>query len=140
MMMNVLEHKGYYARIEFDPEDECLVGHLAGIDDIVGFHGRTVAEIISAFHDSVEDYIDTCRKVGKSPERPYSGKVMFRIDPDVHAKAALAAQLKGLSLNQWAEEVLAKAASQPEVSKQTSNPVSEQYAKPSLNRPKIESA
>jgi len=32
--------------------------------------------------------------------------VMFRVAPEVHAKAALAAQLSGKSLNQWAEEVL----------------------------------
>jgi predicted HicB family RNase H-like nuclease len=31
---------------------------------------------------------------------------MFRIAPEVHAKAALAAQLIGNSLNQWAEKVL----------------------------------
>jgi len=38
-----------------------------------------------------------------------SGKVMFRVDPEVHRKAALAAELSGKSLNQWAEEVLDRA-------------------------------
>ena len=109
-MINVLEYKGYQAVIVFDPDDEILVGHLAGIDDIIGFHGTTVKELKAAFHESVDDYVETCRKIGKPPQKPYSGKVMFRIDPQVHAKAALAAQLKGISLNQWAEEVLDKAA------------------------------
>ena len=35
---------------------------------------------------------------------------MFRISPEVHRKAALAAELSGKSLKQWAEEVLARAA------------------------------
>jgi predicted HicB family RNase H-like nuclease len=35
---------------------------------------------------------------------------MFRVDPSTHARAALAAQLRGLSLNQWAEEALNKQA------------------------------
>ena len=35
---------------------------------------------------------------------------MFRVNPDVHRRAALAAELAGKSLNQWAEEVLGKAA------------------------------
>lgn len=108
--MNLLTDNGYHARVEVDPEDECFVGHLAGIDDVVGFHGETITEIKDAFHEAVDDYMETCRKTGKQPERPYSGKVMFRISPQVHARAALAAQLKGMSLNQWAEEVLAKAA------------------------------
>ena len=109
-MMNVLEYQGYSARVELDPEDECFVGRLAGINDIVGFHGSNIAELKNAFHEAVDDYIETCRKTGKVPERPFSGKVMFRIAPEVHARAALAAQLQGKSLNQWAEEVLAEAA------------------------------
>ncbi len=36
--MNMMKYKGYVARIEFDEEDRILVGHLAGIKDIVGFH------------------------------------------------------------------------------------------------------
>ena len=108
-MMNVLEYKGYSARVELEPEDECFVGKLAGINDVVGFHGETIAELKAAFHEAVDDYVETCGKAGRIPERPYSGKVMFRISPEVHARAALAAELKGVSLNQWAEEVLAKA-------------------------------
>lgn len=40
----------------------------------------------------------------------YSGQVMFRVSPEVHRKAAMAAELSGKSLNQWAEEVLGRAA------------------------------
>ena len=109
-MMNVLEYKGCCARVELDPEDECFAGRLAGINDVVGFHATTIADLKAAFHDAVDDYIETCRKSGKRPERPFSGKVMFRISPEVHARAALAAQLRGVSLNQWAEAVLAEAA------------------------------
>ena len=64
----------------------------------------------AAFHEAVEDYIETCAKVGKEPQKAYSGKMMFRVDPEVHRKAALAAELAGKSLNQWAEEALEKAA------------------------------
>ena len=109
-MTNVMTYKGYSARIEFDAEDEIFVGRLAGINDGVGFHADNVEELRTAFRESVDDYIETCAKIGKSPEKPYSGKVMFRIDPEVHARAARAAELAGKSLNEWAGEVLAKAA------------------------------
>jgi predicted HicB family RNase H-like nuclease len=109
-MKNVLEYNGYKARIDFEPEDDCFVGHIAGIRDIVGFHATTLKELKKAFRFAVDDYIETCAKAGKSPEKPFSGKVMFRINPEVHAKAALAAQMEGLSLNQWAEKVMEKAA------------------------------
>lgn len=36
--------------------------------------------------------------------------MMFRVDPEVGRRAALAAELAGKSLNQWVVEVLGKAA------------------------------
>ncbi|MEQ8347350.1 MAG: type II toxin-antitoxin system HicB family antitoxin [Sneathiellaceae bacterium] len=110
-MTNVMHYKNYSARIEFDSEDQILVGHLAGIGDIVGFHAENVADLQTAFHEAVDDYIATCEKIGKIPQKPYSGRMMFRVSPEVHRKAALAAELSGKSLNQWAEEALARAAS-----------------------------
>ena len=59
---------------------------------------------------AVEDYVETCARVGKEPQKTYSGQVMFRVSPEVHRKAAIAAELAGKSLNQWAEEVLDHAA------------------------------
>lgn len=110
--MKGIVYKGYAASVEFDPEDMIFVGRLLGVNDVVGFHAESVPELQAAFHEAVEDYIETCAKVGKPAEKPYSGKVMFRVDPSVHAKAALAAQLAGKSLNQWAEEKLSAAATE----------------------------
>ena len=44
-MKNVLEYKGYKARIEFDADDGCFIGHIAGINDVIGFHGVSVTEM-----------------------------------------------------------------------------------------------
>ena len=55
--MSKLEHWGYTARVEFDEVDRVFVGHLVGIKDIVGFHGKTVDELEAAFEESVEEYI-----------------------------------------------------------------------------------
>ena len=110
-MSNTMNHKGYSARIEYDDDDGIFTGRIAGIRDGVGFHAETVEGLWEAFHEAVEDYIETCAKVGKEPQKAFSGQVMFRISPEVHRKAALAAELSGKSLNQWAEEVLDHAAS-----------------------------
>ncbi len=105
-MSSLLSYKGYAARIEFSSEDDCFVGHIAGIKDIVGFHGETVAELKAAFEEAVYDYLDTCDQVGKSPQKPFSGELMLQIPPEVHAAAATAAELSGKSINQWATEAL----------------------------------
>ena len=107
---NSMTYQGYSARIEYDDEDGIFTGRIAGIRDGVGFHADTVEGLRAAFHEAVEDYLETCARVGKEPQRAYSGQVMFRVDPEVHRKAALAAELAGKSLNQWAEDVLARAA------------------------------
>jgi predicted HicB family RNase H-like nuclease len=106
----MMSYKGYQARVEFDADDEIFVGHIAGINDNVGFHADSVEGLKAAFREAVDDYIQTCAKIGKDPQKPYSGRVMFRISPEVHANAALAAELAGKSLNEWAEEALAAAA------------------------------
>jgi predicted HicB family RNase H-like nuclease len=110
-MNEVLKYKGYHGSTEYSLEDDCLHGRLLGITDMITYEGNSVKEIKVAFKESVDDYLAFCKEQGKEPNKPYSGKMMFRVDPQVHAKAALAAQLKGISLNQWAEEVLREAAS-----------------------------
>lgn len=109
-MANAMSYKGYSARVEYDDEDGIFTGRIMGIRDGVGFHADTVEGLREAFHEAVEDYLETCAKIGKEPQKAYSGQMMFRVNPEVHRKAALAAELAGKSLNQWAEEVLGKAA------------------------------
>lgn len=110
--MNRISYKGYMARVEFDAQDGILVGHLAGVNDVVGFHADTVADLIAAFREAVDDYIAACARAGKPVDKPYSGRLMLRVAPDTHASAALAARLAGKSLNQWGEEALRHQAEQ----------------------------
>jgi predicted HicB family RNase H-like nuclease len=106
--MSTMTYKGYAARIEYSDEDGCFIGHIAGIQDVVGFHAETVKELRLAFEEAVDDYLATCAKLGRSPQKPYSGRLMLRVPPEVHARAAMMAKAPGMSLNQWAAEVLSK--------------------------------
>ena len=49
------------------------MSHIAGIKDIVGFYGETVAELKAAFEEAVNDYLDTGEQIGKSPQNPILG-------------------------------------------------------------------
>ncbi len=108
--MKLMEYKGFRANVEFDAEDEIFFGHLLGINDIVGFHGDTVGDLKAAFHEAVDDYVETCKTIGKPPEKAFSGNLMLRVDPSIHSRAAIAAESAGKSLNQWSEDVLREAA------------------------------
>ena len=107
--MKTMTYQGYAARIEYSDEDQCFVGHIVGISDIVGFHGECVSELRAAFHEAVDDYLETCAKLGRPPQKPFSGKLMLRVPPDAHAAVATAAGVSGKSINQWATEALLRA-------------------------------
>lgn len=105
-----MTYKSYAARIEYSDEDECFIGHIAGIIDVVGFHADNVTELRSAFEEAVEDYLASCARLGRPAQKPASGRLMLRVPPEVHAAALVAAQVSGQSLNQWATLALQRAA------------------------------
>ena len=106
--MKSMSYRGYVARIEYSADDECFVGRIAGIQDIITFEGESVKELLAAFHEAVDFYLKMCEERGEQPNKPYSGKVMLRIDPAIHARLAVQAQAAGKSLNQYAAELLAQ--------------------------------
>ena len=68
--MNTMRYNGYSACVEFDAEDRIFVGHIAGMQDIVGFHGASVDELEAAFHEAVDDYLAACKQLGQAPLPP----------------------------------------------------------------------
>ncbi len=107
--MNEMTYRNYSAKIEYDPEDKIFVGHIMGIRDIVGFHGNTMEELESAFHDAVDHYLEVCKKIGQPPQHPYSGKLTLWIPPEIHMAIATAAKTNKKSIDQWATDVLKQA-------------------------------
>ena len=108
--MNAMNYKGYAARIEYSDEDALFDGHIAGIRDVIGFHGESVQELRVAFEEAVDDYLDTCAKLERTPQKPYSGKLSLRLEPALHASVAVKAELAHKSINQWVAEVLEREA------------------------------
>ncbi len=103
-----MNYRGYSARVEYDAQDNIFVGHVIGIRDIVSFHGVTVDELETHFRQAVDDYLEACKRLGQEPNQPYSGKMMLRVPPELHAAVAAAAQGSGKSINQWASVVLSR--------------------------------
>ncbi len=107
-----MKYKGYNALIEYSEEDGCFVGHIAGITDIVGFHGDTVQQLQEAFEEAVEDYLETCQRLNKPPQKPYSGDLKLRIPPDIHVAIVRAAEASEKNLEQWVTDTFSHAVGQ----------------------------
>ena len=97
----MLEHKGYVGQIQFDDEAEIFHGEIINIKDVITFQGKSVKELKKAFVNSIEDYLAFCESRGESPDRPFSGKLHLRLDPNLHRDAYISAAREGLSLNTW---------------------------------------
>jgi predicted HicB family RNase H-like nuclease len=63
--------KGYVAGVAHDESDALFAGRIAGLRDGVGFHADTVEGLRAAFHEAVEDYLETCASIGKEPQKPH---------------------------------------------------------------------
>jgi predicted HicB family RNase H-like nuclease len=100
-MTDILKYKDYYATISFSSEDDVFYGQLIGITDLVMFEGDSVKELKKAFHEAVDDYLDTCKEIGKAPEKTYKGSFNVRISSDLHRQAAVIAAVKNVTLNDF---------------------------------------
>jgi len=107
--MNMLQHKGYYGSIEASVDDNCFFGKLEFISDLVNFEGETLEQLNNSFIDAAEDYILTCAKIGKEPEKPCKGSFNIRIGHDLHLAAYLRAKEINVSLNEYVRKTIAKA-------------------------------
>ena len=105
-----MEYKGYIAEVEYDDSIDVLHGRVLNARDTISFEAESAKEVRRAFEEAVEDYLAFCAERGEEPDRPYSGKFLIRTSVDVHRAVALAAARERKSVNQWAAEVLSRAA------------------------------
>lgn len=97
--MTTLEHKGYQGSVEVDIDTGVLFGKLLFVNDLVTYEAATVPEIQREFQAAVEDYLQTCQALGRSPEQPCSGAFNVRVGPRLHRAASIRAQKDGVKLN-----------------------------------------
>ncbi len=105
-MRNTMEYKGYIGSIEFSEEDELFFGKVLGIRSLISYEGTNAKELISDFHQAVDDYLVLCFEENIEPERAYKGSFNIRISPELHKKAAVCAISKQITLNKLVENAL----------------------------------
>ena len=109
-----MKYKGYEGVVTFDDEAKIFHGEVIGLKDVITFQGTSVEELEREFKESVDDYLEFCKKKKRPPEKPFSGKLLLRVSPEVHKEAALQAKYRGVSLNSFIDEAIKKAVSNPQ--------------------------
>lgn len=104
-----MKYKGYTGKVEFDEDAEIFHGEIIDTRDVITFQGKNVDELKQAFKDSINDYLEFCKKRNEKPEKPFSGKFVVRISPELHHAIYVKALDNGLSINSVVEKALAAA-------------------------------
>ena len=107
-MNSLLEYNGYHATITYDADDELFVGEVFGIADSLNFHGSSIEELKQMFAQTIDNYLDLCKQVGKDPEKEFKGSFNVRIPSELHKKISILAAQQKITLNQYVVNALSK--------------------------------
>jgi len=102
----MMKYKGYSGKAEYDDEAEVFCGEVIGLQDVVTFMRGSVKELQESFRESIDEYLDFCGRMGKTPDVPVSGKLVLRIPPELHHRAVVSAKSEGSGLNEWVAQAV----------------------------------
>lgn len=105
-MIDSLKYQDYTATIRYSSDDEVFFGKVIGINDLIVFEGTSVAELKEAFQEAMDDYLETCKDLGKSPDKTYKGVFNVRVPSGLHKKAAMLASQHDMTLNDFVKTAL----------------------------------
>ena len=105
-MKNIMEYKGYLGSVEFSEEDEMFFGRVLGIRSLISYEGDNAKDLISDFHNSVDEYLKWCEDEGRKPEKAYKGSFNIRISPKLHKQLVICAMSHDMTLNVYIQEIL----------------------------------
>jgi predicted HicB family RNase H-like nuclease len=105
-MSDILQYKNYFASVHYSAPDEVFHGKILGINDLILFEGASVKELKTSFEEAVEDYFETCKEIGKEPEKTYKGTFNVRVPSSLHKRAAIFAAIHNITLNDFVKKAL----------------------------------
>ncbi len=108
--MNTLLQDGYIATLEIDEDAGIIHGRVINARAVLTFEACSADKLRSAFADTIADYKDWCKERGVEPEKPYSGTLSLRIEPELHRRVAEKAAQAGESINKFIEHRLLEVA------------------------------
>lgn len=95
-----MQYKSYMGSIEVSLEDDCLHGRILFINDLITYEAEKPAAIKEAFQQAVDRYLKHCAKIGKNPDKTFSGSFNIRIGQERHKRLAHKAMEKGININE----------------------------------------
>ena len=102
----MIKYKNYAGVVEYDDQGKIFIGEVIGLRDMVTFQGRSATELEKSFKQSVDLYLEMCKRDGLEPQKPFSGRFNLRLAPELHRQIAERAALEKTSLNEFVSHIL----------------------------------
>ncbi len=68
-----LTYKNFKGSVEFDVERRIYRGKIRFIDDLITYEANSRSLLKKEFEAAINDYLDTCGKLGRQPQRARYG-------------------------------------------------------------------
>ena len=102
--MTTVRHKDYQGFVEY--EDGHLVVQILHISDPITTTIDNASQAQAAFEELVDDYVETCKELGKQPCKPFNGTFNIRIKPELHRQVVMSSTELGETMNSWISAAL----------------------------------
>lgn len=105
-MKDMMTYKGFAGSVHYSDEDRVFYGKGEFIRSLISYEGTDVDSLRQAFEESVDDYLEQCKQEGRKPEQPFKGTFNIRTGSDLHRRAVMQANERGINLNRLVTEAL----------------------------------
>jgi predicted HicB family RNase H-like nuclease len=105
-MKDMMEYKGYFGSVHYNDEDGLFYGKVEFIRSLISYEGQDVLSLKASFHEAVDDYLAVCQQKGIEAETSFKGSFNIRPGSELHRRAAMTAQQRGVNLNKLVTEAL----------------------------------
>src|SRR5215472_4018812 len=99
-MKNVMKFGEYDAAISYDPDIQMFRGEFVGLNGGADFYADSVKKLRKEGEISLKVFLEYAAEKNISPRKEPSGKLVLRLNPEVHRKYKLLAKTRDISLNQ----------------------------------------
>lgn len=100
-MEDMMEYKGYYARIKYSAKDGCFIGVVEGLNQAhITFEGKSIKELKRDFKNAIDEHLKMCKDLKLDPERQCKGSLNVRLGPELHLKAKIKAIEEHITINE----------------------------------------
>jgi predicted HicB family RNase H-like nuclease len=104
--VEILKYKEFEGSAELDMKRNVCRGKILFIDDVVTYESASIQDLQNEFEEAVDDYIETCKQIGKEPQKSCRGQFNVRVSPELHRAATRRSIADDTSLNEVVRSAL----------------------------------